>query len=178
MANFFRQGTHPIDIDAPSGRLKSRPEREDDREFRFSLFCDSRPELALLPLGGEARIQLLRLQFEAQTRAYKSQFSKARFDIIELDGMAIGRIVVDRTGDRLHLVDIALVPQQRNHGIGTAILGALMAEAREARLPLRLHVATANEAALRLYRRLGFAVVATTPIYLELEWRATAEAPP
>jgi ribosomal protein S18 acetylase RimI-like enzyme len=163
-----------IEIPSPRGQLRLRPEREDDLAFRLRLFGDSRPDLALLPAA--AREQLAALQFRAQTMGYRAQFPHARFDIIELDGVAIGRIVVDRAGAALHIVDQALAPSFRNLGIGSAIMRALMGEAGRTRRPLRLHVASDNAAAMRLYVRLGFAPVATSPPYIELEWRAPAQA--
>jgi ribosomal protein S18 acetylase RimI-like enzyme len=165
-----------VDIPCSRGLLRLRPERDDDLAFRFRLFCDAQPELALLPLAGAAREQLMNLQFRAQTMSYRAQFPHARFDIIELDGVAIGRIVVDRPGAAVRIVDQALVPQFRNLGIGTAIMRALMQEASRAGLPMRLHVTSSNDAALRLYSRLGFVPVETSATHIELEWRAPARA--
>jgi ribosomal protein S18 acetylase RimI-like enzyme len=52
----------------------------------------------------------------------------------------------------------------------------LMREAGQTQLPLRLHVASNNDAAMRLYARLGFVPVETSAAYIELEWRAPAPA--
>ena len=57
------------------------------------------------------------LQFRAQTMTYRAQFPQARFDIIELAGIPMGRIVVDRPGTMVHIVDQALSPPYRNLGI-------------------------------------------------------------
>jgi hypothetical protein len=55
------------------GVLRFRPEGEDDRAFRFRLFCDSRPdEWEQLHLDVTIREQLMRLQFEAQTASYRT----------------------------------------------------------------------------------------------------------
>ncbi len=152
--------------------LRFRHESDDDRAFRYRLFRDSRSdEWERLPLDATLRAQLMRLQFEAQTISYRAQFPDARFDIVELADEPIGRIVVDRPGTLLRLVDLALVPQYRNRGIGTAILAALIDEAQAVQLPVRLAVATGNEAALRLYLRLGFVPIATTEMDVE-SWRA------
>ena len=161
-----------VDIPCSRGVLRLRPERDDDLEFRFRLFCDSRPELALLPLEPAARDQLMQLQFRAQTMSYRAQFSQARFDIIELDGVAIGRIVVDRPGTAVHIVDQALTPQHRNLGLGSTIMRALMREAGRAGLSVCLMVSTTNDPSLRLYLRLGFVTVKAGPTHIELEWRA------
>lgn len=170
-----------VEIPSPRGMLRLRPEREDDLAFRFHLFCDSRPELALLPLEPAMREQLIQHQFRAQTMSYRAQFPRARFDIIELDGVAIGRIVVDRPGTAVHIVDQALAPPYRNLGLGSTIMRALMREAGGMNLPIRLQVATNNDASLRLYLRLGFVLGRTTATHIELEWHprpgATSGAP-
>lgn len=162
-------------IASPLGELRRRAEREEDAEFRFRLFCQSRsPALSALPLPPAAMEQLMRLQFQAQTTSYRAQFPGAQFDIIELDGRPIGRIIVDRSDARLLIVDQAIVPDLRNHGIGTAVMHSVMDEARAAALPVRLHVASDNDASLRLYLRLGFVpILSSIPMYSELEWKAT-----
>ena len=159
--------------DCPPGRIALRPERAEDAEFRFRLFCGSRPaDWAFLALDGEARTVLLRQQFAAQTAAYRGQFPDARFDIVELDSRPVGRLVVARAANRLHVVDIALLACCRCRGVGTALLRAVIEEARAAGLPVELYVDAANEKALRLYRRLGFVPVAAMPPRLRLEWQA------
>jgi ribosomal protein S18 acetylase RimI-like enzyme len=160
-----------LHIPSPAGPIRLRPERDDDRDFRYQLFCDSRqPELALLP--APIYQQIMAQQFHAQAVGYRGQFPQARFDIIELDGECIGRIVIDLPGTMVHIVDQALVPARRGHGIGTAILRALMSEAQAAGLPLRLAVASDNAAALRLYLRLGFAVIDERSSFMRVEWSA------
>jgi len=162
---------HVLHIASPVGLLHLRPERDDDRGFRYQLFCDSRqPEFALLP--PPVYQQVMAHQFHAQTVGYRGQFPQARFDIIELAGERIGRIVVDRSGTMMHIVDQAIVPTLRGRGIGTAIMRALMDEAQAAGLPVRLEVASENDPSFRLYQRLGFVPIETYPFYMRLEWRS------
>jgi ribosomal protein S18 acetylase RimI-like enzyme len=163
-----------IIIPSPLGLLRLRPERSEDRDFRFRLFCDSRlPEWYQVALDPAVREQLMQHQFRAQTVSYEQWFPKARFDIVELGGERIGRIVVNRPGDRLHIVDQAIVPSLRNCGLGTAIMRALMDEAAAAGLPVRLKVSDANDPSLRLYLRLGFRPLVSIPAYIEMEWTAS-----
>jgi tetratricopeptide (TPR) repeat protein/ribosomal protein S18 acetylase RimI-like enzyme len=172
------ESMHAYTVESPRGTVRLRSEGEDDAAFRFALFCDSRPEWAMLPLQGEARMRLLRQQFEAQTGSYRAQWPNANRDIIELDGEPIGRVVISRAREGLRLIDIALLPAHRSRGIGTAIVSGLIGEARIAGLPLKLDVAASNAAALRFYRRLGFAVVASAPPYIQLDWRAEVVSDP
>jgi len=162
----------PIEIDSPLGRLTLRTETEADRDFRYNLFSNSRqPEFALL-LPPPVFEQVMRHQFRAQTASYLADFPRARFDIIELGGRPIGRIVVNRPGDAVFIVDQALVPEVRNKGVGTAIMRAHMDEARAAGIPVRL-MAAQGDPAMRLYARLGFTVTPSeSPMYSNLEWRS------
>jgi ribosomal protein S18 acetylase RimI-like enzyme len=65
------------------------------------------------------------------------------------------------------IVDIALLPEQRGKGIGTALLRDLLAEADGTGKRVTIHVERLNPA-LRLYERLGFRV-AEEGVYLFLE---------
>jgi ribosomal-protein-alanine N-acetyltransferase len=68
--------------------------------------------------------------------------------------------------DEIHINNVAVRPQLRGAGIGTALLHHVLAEARH--LGARratLEVRASNEAARRLYERLGFYVAATRRNY-------------
>jgi ribosomal protein S18 acetylase RimI-like enzyme len=152
----------------PHGRLTLRPERSDDLIFRFQLFCDSRtPEWYQVELPPEQFSQVMHQQFQAQTESYARQLPDARFDIIELDGVPIGRIVIDRN-DKIHLSDQAIVPALRNQGLGTAIMRWLIAESVETGRPISLYVASSNDPSMRLYLRMGFETEEETPMYLKM----------
>lgn len=159
----------PSTISHTLGTLRLRPEDETDLHFRFRLFCQSRPpELGLL--SADMLEPLLRMQFNAQASSYRAQFPHAHFDIVELAETAIGWIIVDRSRGSIHLVDLAIVPEQRNRGFGTALLRALITEAAQHNMPARLTVAANNYAAIRLYGRLGFVVTDAGPIYVGMTW--------
>ena len=92
-----------------------------------------------------------------------------------VDGQNAGRLAIDRCPRELRVVDIALLPRQRNGGIGSALLQDILAEAAAARIPVRLCVLKGNRAQ-RLYTRLGFVKIAETELHLEMEWRPAASA--
>ncbi|HEX6939117.1 MAG TPA: GNAT family N-acetyltransferase, partial [Longimicrobiales bacterium] len=64
--------------------------------------------------------------------------------------------------------DIALLPEHRGRGIGTALLEALIAEADAAGKPVSIHVEQYNPAR-RLYARLGFREVEDLGVYVFME---------
>ena len=165
-----------FEVPWPAGVLTLRPERDEDREFRYRLFCASRqPEFARM-LPPPVYQHVMAHQFQAQTVSYRMQFPQARFDIVELEGRPIGRIVIDRPGDMLHIVDQAIVPELRGRGIGTAIMQALMEQARAANLPVRLEVASENDPSAQLYLRLGFVAIEQAPDYIQMEWHPPADS--
>ena len=86
---------------------------------------------------------------------------------------AVGRLYVARWTGEIRIVDIALLPEFCNRGIGTTLLRQLQAEAQDAGKPLRIHVERFNPA-LRLYDRLGFRQIEDKGVYLFLEWRPAA----
>jgi ribosomal protein S18 acetylase RimI-like enzyme len=86
----------------------------------------------------------------------------------------IGRIVVERSGAAWRIVDLAIIPPQRNRGLGTTIMRALMDEAGHAGKTVRLKVASTHDPSMRLYLRLGFVPIETDPFYIEMEWQAPA----
>lgn len=72
---------------------------------------------------------------------------------------AIGRIALTRHWRKFFLRDIELIAAERNRGLGTAILRALLALAQAEGRAVELLVLKHNPAQ-RLYARLGFRIVA------------------
>jgi N-acetylglutamate synthase-like GNAT family acetyltransferase len=112
----------------------------------------------------------LRSQFEFQTAHYRRHYHDAEFLIVEKDSVPIGRVYLHRGEAGLELMDIALLPEWRGSGAGTAFLGQILHEARAAGQPVILYVEMFNRAQ-NLYARLGFRVIGEEGVYLKMEWR-------
>ena len=93
----------------------------------------------------------------------------AAFQVILADGQPAGRLYVARWPNEIRIVDITLLPEYRNSGIGTRLLKGLMAEARRAQKVLSIHVELFNPA-LRLYTRLGFVKTGEHGVYYRMDW--------
>src|SRR5215218_5918637 len=130
----------------------------DDEEFLRELYLKSREDLAGLPISGDALRQLLLMQYAAQNKGYIQQFPNSSRDIIELDGRPVGRLIVDRQPTQFECVDISLLPQHRNSGIGTEVLKSLLDECASAEKSCVLQVLGTNPA-VRLYQRMGFRII-------------------
>jgi ribosomal protein S18 acetylase RimI-like enzyme len=131
-------------------------------------------EMALTGWTAEQQDAFLQMQFNAQRQYYREQFPTAEYCVIQHAGVDIGRLIIHRADGELLLMDIALLPEYRSSGIGTALIRDLMAEAAQTGKAMRLHVEFFNRA-LRLYERLGFSKIGDTGIYFEMEWRANAQ---
>lgn len=123
-----------------------------------------------MPWDDAQKDAFLRMQFSAQDRWYHDQMPDASYQVVLVDGQPAGRLYVDRRADEIRVVDIALLPEHRGNGLGTALMRALLAEADATAKRVTIHVERFNRAR-RLYERLGFAEVAEHGVYLLLERR-------
>jgi GNAT superfamily N-acetyltransferase len=166
-----------LNAPTPHGRLTLRPETDSagDATFLFDLFVGTKlPEMAVMPLDDAGKAFLLQMQFKSMTATYRHQFPHARFEIVELDGAPIGRLITDVQPDCVYYADIALLPDRRGGGIATSLMTAVLEEPRRLGLPGRVKVMASNVASLRLCQRLGMTLREDIPPMVELEWRPPA----
>jgi ribosomal protein S18 acetylase RimI-like enzyme len=148
-----------------------RPETDDDLPFLMSLYASTREEeLTAVPWTQEQKNAFLLQQFHAQRHHYRTHMPDCAYDVIERDGVPVGRLYLEATPTMLNLVDIALVPSLRNQGVGQTILIALQEASVASGKRIVAFVEKFNPA-LRLYRRLGYTDVLDHDVYLEIEWR-------
>ena len=150
--------------------MTRRPADAADEDFLFRLYASTRAE-ELAAFGWPPAMQesFLRMQFQARRQAYDAAYPEAAGTILLADGVAAGAAIVWRGPSEIRLVDIALMPEFRNRGLGTLWIGRLVDEARASGLPLRLSVLLGNRAA-RLYQRLGFKPRQSAgSMYIEME---------
>ena len=155
--------------------ISLRTAQPEDEDFLAQVYASSREEeLAQVAWSDEQKAAFLRSQHEAQHHHYRAYYPNADFDLILLDGEPIGRIYVDRRAEELRLMDIALLPEYRNRGIGTLLIRALMQEAVSSQKFIGLHVEQFNRA-YQLYTRFGFRDVEMRGIYMYMTWTASKE---
>ena len=158
-------------------KITKRSETPQDEAFLFELYATTRQEeLEAWGWPMDMRKSFLEIQFRA-SRGYDSAFPGADFQIILVDGANAGRMVIDRTQKDLLVVDLALLPQYRNAGIGTALVQEVCSEAATIQKPVRLQVSKGNRAR-RWYERLGFIPTFETEIHVHMEWRAPVPTMP
>lgn len=160
-----------------SDEPRLRPIDAADQAFLQRLYASSREtEMSRSGWPAEAIAELLQQQFNLQHRYYQEHFPDGEFWLIERDGEAIGRVYLFWGETTLQLIDISLLPEHRGTGLGSRLLGELLARADRQGLAVGLHV-EADNPALRLYRRLGFEVIGDSGIYLEMRKPAGSRSP-
>jgi len=151
--------------------LSLRPITEADTPFLRDLYATTRAdELAVVPWSPEEKRGFLSMQFEAQHKFYREQFSDASFDLVLQEGEPIGRLYLDRREDEHRLVDIALLPEHRGKGLGHQLMRGVLDEAVTVGKRVRIHVEQHNPA-MHLYTRLGFEKVEDQGVYDLMEWQ-------
>ena len=168
--------TLPREFELAGGRRVSlRAVAPEDEEFLLRVYAGTREdELARVPWSEEQKDAFVRQQSAAQRREYDAHYPAAEYDVILLDGRPAGRVWVGRDDAEIHLLDIALLREAQNCGVGTAILRALIEESRASGKRLRHMVFVMNTDAMRFYGRLGFVAFEEVGPYLHMEWRGAA----
>lgn len=146
-----------------------RPFSSADDGFLLAVFADTRSrELALLPLTDEQKAMFLVTQWDAKLRSYRAAHRGAHERVIVSDGRDVGYVIWSRPeAGSIWIVDIAVSVPWRNRGIGTAVLGDVLAEADREGVAVRLHVEVGSPAN-DLYQRLGFVAVAVGDLHIEM----------
>lgn len=159
----------------PSGGTVSlRPVSDADNEFLLAVYAGTREqELAQTPWSDEQKAEFLKWQFTLQRQQYDATYPQMQYDVILVDEEPAGRIWVSRD-DEIRLLDIALLGEFQNRGVGTVLLRDLIDEAVRAKKPLRHMVFVLNTDAKRFYERLGFVVFEEVGAYLHMEYRGNS----
>jgi ribosomal protein S18 acetylase RimI-like enzyme len=109
-----------------------------------------------------------RMQFHARRSWYAAAYPAARESIILRGDVPAGSIITNSNPKEIRLVDIALLPEHRNCGIGAHLISKLVRDAAALKVPVTLQVSQSSPA-VRLYQRLGFVARAVEDLYLEME---------
>ena len=156
--------------------LNLRPSRAEDEPFLRGLRGEADSERLFMNYwrGGmeEEKRRILDLQFRAQATHHRmlKNVCETKENIIEMDGVPVGRFVVSGGRVELRLVEIAVVKAWRGKGIGRLVITSTMQECERTGRVLRLCVEKTNVVALKLYLSLGFYLIEDLGGHLLLEW--------
>jgi GNAT superfamily N-acetyltransferase len=129
-----------------------RPAEHGDENFLFALHRDAMRAYVDATWGWDE---------EWQRAYFAANYAPERQAVIVRGGPVlcdVGRISLTRHWRKIFLRDIELISPERNHGVGTAIINAVLALARDSDRYVELRVLRCNPAQ-RLYARLGFRVI-------------------
>jgi len=110
------------------------------------------------------------MQFQMQTKAYRMQFPGADYYVVRTGETPVGRLIVERGKREIRLIDVSLLAEFRNRGIGTFLLEKLKAEAAFDKV-LSLRVLKTNAQAKRFYERHGLRVAEDADLHYVMDWR-------
>lgn len=157
-----------------SRSIEMRPAEAGDMSFMQQLYSSTRS--AELHMGGcdlATETLLQGLQFKAQQTWFQTEYPNADLAMIMDRERPIGRLYVNYGPDELRILDICLLPEYRNRGIGLGLLRSLQAQGERLRLPVRLNVMLGSPAQ-RLLQRCGFENLGMDGVYNVMEWMPPA----
>lgn len=155
---------------AELSNITLRPVGPDDHDFLVEVYGSTRAEeLALVPWTSEQRDLFIRSQFAAQQEHYLKTYPGASHDIIMSNGRPVGRLYVARLAQEIRIIDITLLPAERNVGIGSYLIKQLLDDANLTGKVTRIYVEEFNPS-LRLFQRLGFSPSEQHGIHVLLQW--------
>src|SRR6185436_18127614 len=125
----------------------------------------------------EQQQAFVRMQFAAQQDHYTKKYPTASHDIIMSDDRPVGRLYVARLDQEIRIVDITLLPAERNAGIGSYLIKQLLDEANRTGKLTRIYVEEFNPS-LRLFERLGFSPSEQLGIHLLMQYSPNQDLTP
>lgn len=164
-------GQAPIPLPG-GGNVALRPVVAEDDQFLLAVYANTREEeLAQVEWPEGQKEAFVRWQFDMQRKDYESRFPDARYSVILVDEQPAGRIWVGNDDEQIRLLDIAVLKEFQNRGVGTVLLHELMDEAARAKKALRHMVFVLNNDAHRFYERMGFVIIEDLGAYKHMEWK-------
>jgi ribosomal protein S18 acetylase RimI-like enzyme len=141
-----------------------------DEAFFASLYRSVRDDLLALPADPSMIDGLIAMQHRLQVAGYRNSYPQAVYQVLERDGVAVGRLATAAVDGVIRVVDIAVLPSARRTGVAADALRHLQVQAAGIGHAVALSVRQDNVAARRLYEALGFAVNNEDAMRLELRW--------
>lgn len=166
------RGDETLTVTRPAslGKITTRPTVAQDSAFMLELYASTSKDL-LDHLGWSIGSQRTFVIMQAQTEEWNRARLYPGMDRLTIcvDELPVGRLLVCMRNDILHLVDLSLLPRYRGCGIGTQLMGEILGEARNARVPVKVRVRK-DSGSVRFVERLGFATPTDLGQYVELTW--------
>jgi GNAT superfamily N-acetyltransferase len=150
--------------------VSTRPVRlPEDGALLMAIYRSTRQrEIAAFGWTEDEVDTFVKFQFEAQSGYYARSFPDAEHSVVMVDGTPAGRLLVERSGNEVHVVDISLLPAFQRGGLGGQLVHTLLEEAETIGARVTCQVASGNEARL-FWDRLGFVARDDNGAYVSME---------
>jgi ribosomal protein S18 acetylase RimI-like enzyme len=154
--------------------IQLRTEQASDSLFVQKVYRTTREdELSTTNWSEQQKLAFVTMQALAQMAEYKKNYPGASFQIILYKRKPAGRFYTWENEHEIRLVDITLLPQFRNKGIGKSLLQDLIKKSNRLKKIISLHVEQDNRA-YQLYLRMGFVYVKTNGRHYYMERKQDA----
>ena len=137
-----------------------------DAPFLLSVYAATRAEeLALTNWSDNQKKMFLQMQFDAQQQHYQSRYPNASLSIVKHNSQPVGRLYVAELADEIRIIDITILPEYRNQGIGTKLVKDILQTGADQRKPVQIYVENYNRSA-KLFSGLGFEPVSEQGVHV------------
>jgi ribosomal protein S18 acetylase RimI-like enzyme len=161
---------------AAQAGLTFRTITDADLPFLARVYASTRwEELSVVAWSDDQKRTFLQQQFDAQHAHWQKHYYDTDWLLVLHDGAPVRRLYLSRWAREHRIVDIALLPEHRGAGLGTALLTDLLDEAAAAAKAVTIHVEKFNPA-MSLYRRLGFVAAGEEGAYDLMRWQPGSSA--
>ena len=128
-------------------------------------------ESKLRHVPAELIAQLSQIQLQAKSNSYKEVWPLAETFIIVFKNQNAGKVIVQNNIESIQIIDLIIIEDLRNNGLGKALLSKLKSNAQlKNKKLINLTVAKGNPA-INLYLRCGFLVIkeSDSQVYMSLQ---------
>ena len=147
-----------------------------DEPFLLTVYASTRAEeMSVVNWNSEQKHAFLEMQLRAQHDYYLSLYPKASYNIINSGEQSIGRLYVERQEDKIKILDITILPEYRNSGVGTKLIEEILQEGERTKKPVQIYIESFNTSA-NLFSRLSFHPIAEEGINLLWQWSPSTTA--
>ncbi|MCS6176486.1 MULTISPECIES: GNAT family N-acetyltransferase [Shewanella] len=158
------------ELNLPIG-LSVKAANTNDDPFMAQLFYSTKTLFYELGLPSEVVEIMLEQQYRLQQASYREQYPNANTYILFYHQQAVGKVMLDISEYKIHIVDFIIILSMRGRGFGSAILAAIKQEAMKRQLPVGLSVESENTQAKKLYLQHGFKLESYSGAYESMLWR-------
>lgn len=131
----------------------------DDSEFLYNLKKQTLKEYITQIWGWDKKDQLI---------YHKKNFEPEKYHIIQQKGEDIGCISIEEQYNKIILNIIEISPKYQNKGIGSKLIRDLIKRGSQENKTIELQVFKVNQRAFKLYKKLGFKLLAETETHYQM----------